>query len=129
AINASWHKKTLARLAELETRNAEWRSVQRESQTVMAEAGTLKASPPAVLHAADGVGIDTTKVIASWDALASPPPKPDLRQLADHIDSGTAALEITVGEVRKAANAELDRREGAWRPVAAGLATWLAQAD
>jgi hypothetical protein len=45
--------------------------------------------------------------------------------MADRLEEEHDLLEAAVGEVRKRAVAELDRREDAWRPVARDVAQWL----
>jgi hypothetical protein len=48
--------------------------------------------------------------------------------LAPHIEETTGPLEAAVQEVREKAQAELQRREDKWRPIARPLSDWLAEA-
>src|SRR5262249_12118131 len=67
------------------------------------------------------------KVVEYWQAgLESN--AGDLEKLAEHVEWSVAPVEAALEILRKAAEAELKRREDVWTPVVAPLAAWLAGA-
>jgi recombinational DNA repair ATPase RecF len=128
-FTSAWRKSAFARLKELEARTADWQAARAETQELLTEVYGMLARPPADLHEAADVGVDTKELTKAWSAFSEPPTKPNLRQLADHLEKTSPAVDRASRKVRASASAELDRREGEWRPAAARLAAWLSEAE
>jgi len=73
------------------------------------------------------IGLDATPAVEALEHLKSGPFS-DLELTAAHIEKTAPALRATLDALRTAAQAELERREDRWKPVAPLLATWLKEA-
>jgi energy-coupling factor transporter ATP-binding protein EcfA2 len=71
-------------------------------------------------------GLDVAGLIEALEVWEQGRTVEDLEALAAHIEATVGPLSAALAGMSAAAKAELDRREDAWRPVAAELAAWLA---
>ena len=65
-----------------------------------------------------------TELLSLWNAWKSGATKTGT-ELAAHLESQAPALDREIQRVRQAAQADLLKREDAWRPVAEALSAWL----
>ncbi len=84
----------------------------------------IVAAPPALRDAA-GASVDVAPVIDLWDAWARVSVEDDAISLASHLESRGPLLIAGVAELRRAATAERERLERAWRPAADAILAWL----
>jgi recombinational DNA repair ATPase RecF len=84
-------------------------------------------SSDALRRAAD-VGLDLGALVAALGSWVKAGAITDLAELADHLEKASGPLRDAVVGLRDAAREKLSRKEGAWRPVAAEVAAWLAAA-
>lgn len=123
ALDAGWRDRATAQAATLRAEAADAEQARR-ALTTAADAGRrLLVGPPPPLARAAEVGIDSETVLddwADWAAFASD----DLRALAGHLD-GVENLTNAVASIAEAAQAELARREDAWKPVRLELSAWI----
>ena len=128
-LNADWRTRTGTKVAELREEAGEAAELERETRMTLGRVPLVLAAPPPVLERAADVGIDTGAVERAWSAYAAGgAPDEDLLALADHLESRIGPLVEAAGVVRATAQAEVDRREDAWRPLAVELGRWLATA-
>ena len=89
----------------------------------------LLGPPPKTLAQLWDIGIDgLDEARTQWEAWHAGASITDLTELADHLESHHEDLSDSVDALKKAAAAELQRREDRWRPVATELSTWLEHA-
>src|SRR6202166_757108 len=91
----------------------------------MRQARQLVTAPPVALRDGAGAGIDVAPVIELWERWAAVAADDDALALASHLETHGSPLIAAVGDLRRAAAAELDRLERAWRPAADAIALWL----
>jgi recombinational DNA repair ATPase RecF len=89
------------------------------------ELAVLKAD---ALQKAATVGLDLAPLVAALGVWVQAGTIAELPALADHVEKASGPLREAVAGLREAARAQLGRREDAWRPVAAEVASWLAGA-
>jgi hypothetical protein len=129
ALNGTWRATAEERLADLDARNSEWDEIESDREQAQRELDRLLVRPPAVLGSASAAGIDVGGLPAAWARLLTLPKSTDIAMLADHVEQAAIALADEATEVRLNAQAELDRRQDVWRPLALRIAAWLAQAE
>jgi recombinational DNA repair ATPase RecF len=89
------------------------------------ELAALKAD--ALTRAAE-VGLDLGELVEALGTWVKAGSITELSALADHVESASGPLREAVVRLRDSARAELGRREDAWRPAAAEVAAWRAEA-
>jgi energy-coupling factor transporter ATP-binding protein EcfA2 len=94
------------------------------ADTVRKARQLIVAAPPALRDAA-GASIDVAPVIDLWDAWARVSVEDDAISIASHLESRGPLLIAGVAELRRAATAERERLERAWRPAADAILAWL----
>ncbi|HLH71623.1 MAG TPA: AAA family ATPase [Candidatus Dormibacteraeota bacterium] len=127
ALSADWRAAAEAQVRDLQERAQAVTEAERQAERARREAEGLLAGPPAPLSKAASVGVDVASVLTAWSAWAAAPLQ-NLEATADHLLTSFEPLEKALRATRQAAQAELDRRESAWRPLACDLAEWLGQA-
>ena len=80
---------------------------------------------PELLRRGAAAGLDITDLRAALDAWEQGRTLEDPETLAAHAEARVAPLRRALAEVSEAARVEFERREDAWRPVAAELAAWV----
>ena len=93
--------------------------------SAMRQARQLVTAPPVALRDGAGAGIEVAPVIELWERWAAVAGDDDALALASHLETRGSSLIAAVGDLRRAAAAELDRLERAWRPAADAIALWL----
>jgi ABC-type Mn2+/Zn2+ transport system ATPase subunit len=89
------------------------------------QARQLVAAQPVALRDGAGAGVDTGAVVELWVRWAAIAADEDAITLASHIGTHGPPLIAAVSELRRAAAAELERLERAWRPAADANSLWL----
>ena len=89
------------------------------------QARQLVTTPPRTLRDGGGADVDVAPVIDLWERWADVAADDDAITLAGHIETHGAPLIAAVADLRRAASAELERLERAWRPAAEAIALWL----
>lgn len=89
----------------------------------------LMPSPPAVLDRAPLEELEpaVSQLRSLWQQAVAAPP--DDLGFADHVEIFASELAELAGTVRSSANAELSRRDDAWAPLAARVASWCTTWD
>jgi energy-coupling factor transporter ATP-binding protein EcfA2 len=130
ALDHSWLERTSNQIERLHRQASELRAVTADAEAAWQEAHLLVGAPPRVLSEAAGVGIDTSDLVAAWDAWAAVPhgdiSPTAMTILADHLARTCPPLQTAVATLQQAAAAELDRRQDSWAPVATALSLWVA---
>jgi ABC-type Mn2+/Zn2+ transport system ATPase subunit len=85
----------------------------------------LVTSQPLALRDGAGAGVDIAPVVALWEQWERVASEDDALALASHLDTHGPPLIAAVAELRRAAAAELERLERAWRPAADAILAWL----
>ena len=89
------------------------------------QARQLITAPLKALRDGAGAGVDVAPVIDLWERWADVAADDDAIALAGHLETHGAPLIAAVADLRRAASAELERLERAWRPAAEAIALWL----
>ncbi len=85
----------------------------------------LVTAAPVALRDGVGAGVDVAPVVDLWERWAAVAADEDSLVLASHLDTNGPPLIAAVADLRRAAAAELERWERAWRPAADAVALWL----
>jgi energy-coupling factor transporter ATP-binding protein EcfA2 len=93
--------------------------------SAMRQARQLVTAPLVALRDGAGAGIDIAPVIELWERWAEVAADDDGITQASHLETHGPPLIAAVGDLRRAAAAELERLERAWRPAADAIALWL----
>jgi energy-coupling factor transporter ATP-binding protein EcfA2 len=91
----------------------------------MRQARQLVTAPPVALRDGAGAGVDIAPVVEVWERWAAVAADDDAITLASHLDTHGPRLIAAVADLRRAAAAELERLERAWRPAADAIVLWL----
>jgi recombinational DNA repair ATPase RecF len=129
ALDAEWRERAKARLAELAQQAREFDAAQSRGRAALTSVQSLLGRPPSVIQAASAAGVDAVALSEAWTSFVTLPDGLDLNRLADHLEHAVVPLEEAAADVRRRAQAELGRREDAWRPAALRLAAWLKEAE
>jgi ABC-type Mn2+/Zn2+ transport system ATPase subunit len=89
------------------------------------QARQLITAPLVALRDGVGAGVDVAPVIETWELWAEVAADDDAIALASHLETHGPPLIAAVSDLRRAAAAELERLERAWRPAADAIAMWL----
>ncbi|MGA8634621.1 MAG: AAA family ATPase [Candidatus Dormiibacterota bacterium] len=89
------------------------------------QARQLVTAPLKTLRDGAGASVDVAPVIALWERWADVAADDDAIALAGHLETHGTPLIAAVADLRRAASAELERLERAWRPAAEAIALWL----
>jgi hypothetical protein len=93
--------------------------------TAQRQARQLITAPLVALRDTAGAGIDVAPVVGLWERWADVAADDDALSLASHLETHGPPLIAAVADLRRAAAAELERLERAWRPAADAIALWL----
>jgi ABC-type Mn2+/Zn2+ transport system ATPase subunit len=89
------------------------------------QARQLITAPLVALRDGAGAGVDIGPAIGLWERWADVAANDDAIALASHLETHGPPLIAAVSDLRRAAAAELERLERAWRPAADAIAVWL----
>jgi DNA repair exonuclease SbcCD ATPase subunit len=135
ALTVQWRQATEQEVDRLRREAQTAESAERAAADARQRAVALLIPVPAVLQPEASVpGVDTGPSRAVWQRWASPPDAgmaagaPGLRALADHLNRNLAPLMQETRALSDLASGEAARREDAWAPVAAEVASWCADA-
>jgi ABC-type lipoprotein export system ATPase subunit len=132
ALDSTWHDHQAQEAARLRDAAKEATAAQQAVEAARKRANALPVPSAEVLTRGAAVGLEAqaaavAQVVDYWRAgLESN--AGDLAKLAEHVEWAAAPVEAALEILRKAAEAELKRREDVWKPVVAPLAAWLAEA-
>jgi len=127
ALDKAWHEHQREEAKKLRNAAREATSAQLAAESANKRAQQLPVPSAEVLARAREIGLDAQPAVEALEHLKSGPFS-DPEVLADHIEKTAPALRATLDALRKAAEAELQRHEDRWKPVAPLLASWLEQA-
>jgi ABC-type Mn2+/Zn2+ transport system ATPase subunit len=86
----------------------------------------LLTAPPRLLTQLFEIGLDgLADAREQWDGWHAGSSINDLTGLATHLETRHEAFAKAIDVLKKAAAAELKRREDRWRPIAAAIAEWI----
>ncbi len=128
ALDRAWVKQGRTSVKHLHEAAHEAEAAHERAETARRQWEGLAILKPDALQRAGEVGLDLqelVEVLGNWVRAGS---IADLGELADHVEAASAPLREAVIRLREVARAELGRKEDAWRPVAAEVASWLAGA-
>jgi energy-coupling factor transporter ATP-binding protein EcfA2 len=128
ALTDEWRKATLAEIEVLAIAAAEAEAAEGLAKIAVVSARALLMPVPESLKRAGTVNLDASELTQAWATFVAVPSDEDLAAVADHIATRSTALASALDRFRTQAQAELDRREDAWRPIAYELGAWLAEA-
>jgi len=125
-IDEAWRAQTTREIGRLttEARDAE----QARRAVVSAErrvADLLGPAPPAQVAAARELELDPAPLEDAWERWAAARPRVGDPEAIPELEATLAGVVNAAGVLAAAAEAELDRREDVWRPVAKVLRDWL----
>lgn len=128
-LDDAWRARAEAEATDLEALAAEVRALDSAARDVQARLTRLLGPAPALLDRAAEVGLerDAATVRTAWVIFASPSGATPL-EFAEHLEATIDPVVIAAEALREAAEAELGRREGAWRQLALDVAGWLPDA-
>lgn len=128
-LDVEWRTAAEAQATELEALAAEAREVDAAAREINGRLQRLIGPPPSVLDRAHEVGLerDARTLATAWAIYAKPSGATPL-DIAEHLEATIDPVITAADALREAAEAELGRREGRWRPLAIELAGWLRDA-
>jgi energy-coupling factor transporter ATP-binding protein EcfA2 len=91
----------------------------------MRQARQLVTAPLVALRDGAGAGAEIGPVVELWERWAAVAAEDDALALASHLETHAPPLIAAVSDLRRAAAAELERLERAWRPAADAIVLWL----
>jgi energy-coupling factor transporter ATP-binding protein EcfA2 len=124
-LTYQWRVKAREHASELLAEADAVRAAQSALADTIRRARQLIVAAPPALRDAEGASIDVAPVIDLWDAWARVSVEDDAISLASHLESRGPLLIAGVAELRRAATAERERLERAWRPAADAILSWL----
>ena len=120
-LDGAWRASAEAQAAELREQAEGAMRAARELEAARGRVGALVAPPPPAISRLHEVGIDATVLRESWEAWAGHDAGAAAAELARHVRERHAALVGALEGVQRAATAEAERLEDAWRPLAARI--------
>ena len=128
ALDRAWGKRQKTAVARLRETAREAEAADERAEAARRRWEDLAVLKTDALQRAGQVGLDLRELVAALEVWVRARSIADLGDLADHVESASGKLREAVLRLREAARARLERQEDAWRPVAAEIASWLADA-
>jgi recombinational DNA repair ATPase RecF len=128
ALDRAWDKRQRTALARLRETARDADAAHARAESARKRWEDLAVLKGEALQRASEVGLDLRELVEALGVWVQAKSIADLEDLADHVESATGPLRTAVLRLREAAQAELGRREDAWRPVSAEVGNWLAGA-
>ena len=125
ALDDAWRQRAEQEVESLRREGTEAQKARDRVDAMMREGRAFMQPLPNVVDDAHRVGIDVARLRAAWDVWLTFAADAGAGVLADHMESALGPVREIAALVREQAEAELERREDAWRPVAQGLRAWL----
>jgi recombinational DNA repair ATPase RecF len=125
ALDRAWSQKRRAGVARLRKEAREADATHERAEAARRSWQELAPLRPDALQRAGEVGLELGELVEALGVWVKAESIASLAELADHVESASVALRQAVLRLRDAARAALDRKEDAWRPVAAEIAAWL----
>ena len=127
ALDGSWHGHRQEETKKLRDAAREATAAQQAAESARRRAQQLPLPAAEALARASQAALDPQPAIEALEAFKSGP-FADLDVQAEHLERHAPPLRAALEALRKAAEAELQRREDRWKPVAPLLASWLQDA-
>ena len=127
-LNASWREEARREEAQLRREAGKAQAARDELATAIRTARDLARPLPDVADARLRIGVEDTAARAAWDAWRAWPDNGRGDSFADHVEATLPPLREAVEDLRSRALAEIERRDAAWRPLAARLTEWVPKA-
>ncbi len=124
-LTYQWRVQARDHVVALRAGAAEVRAARTMLATTMRQARQLVTAPLVALRDGAWAGIDIAPVVGLWERWADVAADDDALSLASHLETHGPPLIAAVADLRRAAAAELERLERAWRPAADAIALWL----
>ncbi|HEY3176411.1 MAG TPA: AAA family ATPase, partial [Candidatus Polarisedimenticolia bacterium] len=128
ALDRAWNKRQRTAMACLREAAREAEAAHERAEAARRRWEDLAILKGDALQRASAVGLDLRELVAALENWVRAQSISDLGELADHVESTSGPLGKAVLGLRGAARARLERREDAWRPVSADVASWRAGA-
>ena len=128
ALDRAWDKRQQTAMARLREAAREAEAAHERAEAARRRWEDLAILKGEALQRASAVGLDLRELVAALEVWVRAQSINDLGDLADHVESASGPLRKAVLRLREAARAKLERREDAWRPVSADVASWRADA-
>src|SRR5262249_10561010 len=126
ALGPTWSDTTRQEINNLRTVAAASDRAHASADAARKQAHGLIAPVPKLLEQLLEVGLEGLgDAREAWQTWASGTSITDLSTLAEHLHAHYSAFSAAVDRLKKAAAAEIRRREDRWRPMAAAIAAWL----
>jgi ABC-type Mn2+/Zn2+ transport system ATPase subunit len=124
-LTYQWRLKAREQVTELLSEAAAVRTAQGALADTIRRARQLIVATPPALRDGAGAGVDVAPVVELWDAWARVSAEDDAIGHASHLETHGPLLIAAVAELRRAATAERERLDRAWRPAADAILAWL----
>ena len=128
ALDKAWSKRQKAALARLRESAREVDAAHERAEAARRGWEELAVLKGDALTRAAEVGLDLQELVAALGTWVQARSIGDLGALAEHVETASGPLRTAVVRLRDSARAALGRRDDAWRPAAAEVALWLAEA-
>jgi ABC-type Mn2+/Zn2+ transport system ATPase subunit len=130
ALGPTWSDATREEIKRLRTLAAKSDQALAKAEAARKQAHALIAPVPKLLDQLFEVGLEgLDNAREAWQAWASGSSKNDLIALTEHLHAHHPAFSAAMDKLKKAAAAEIKRREDRWKPMAAAMAAWLPGAN
>lgn len=128
-LDGDWRKNAQQQIEQLRQEASLAEEAYRAANDAQRVALRLLEDPPRMLADVGSVGLDAGDVREAYSAWTAGRERAgELGALADHLEHNALGLIEHVEALRSQARKEVERRENAWQPVAAGLVSWLPKA-
>jgi ABC-type lipoprotein export system ATPase subunit len=129
ALTEAWRDASQREVERLRNAAKSSDDAHRSAASSIRTAREILSAPPKLLEQLFDIGLDGLDVVRErWEQWHSGCPANDLPAIATHLETLHEALADAIDALRKAAAAELRRREDRWRPIAAAIAAWTGPA-
>lgn len=126
-LTESWAAEAAAQAREQRAGAQALNSARQQLTRAQQAARSLFGPVPAAVNEIRDI-LDVSPVIDAWRGWLELRDEPDPGRLAASLRGQAATVRTALAELAAAAQAEIDRREDLWRPVALTLAAWLERA-
>lgn len=126
ALGPTWSETTREEIKRLRTLAAASDQAHTHAETARKEAHALTTPVPKLFDQIFEIGLEgLDDARETWKAWALGASITELLPLANHIEKQYPKFSTAIEKLKKAASAEIKRREDRWKPMAAAIAAWL----